>query len=91
MNIIDLAHCINIVLQKVIYDITARKSESNTNEQETLNDSIELYQEMMKDNPADMKTSVHVSALSHLIGYAAEESRLSGETVSIEKYRQSLQ
>ncbi|EDM26406.1 oxidoreductase, streptomycin biosynthesis protein (strI-related protein) [Lentisphaera araneosa HTCC2155] len=48
-----------------------------------------LYDEMGKDDPKDMYSSVHVSVQSHLIGFAAEESRVSGNTIDIESFYQS--
>ena len=50
----------------------------------------DLYTEMTCENLGDMQTSINVSAQSHLIGFAAEESRLSGTTLELEKYRSSL-
>lgn len=49
-----------------------------------------LYKEMMKTNPKDMHTSVHVSVRSHLIGFAAEESRISGKTIDIDEYHKKM-
>lgn len=50
----------------------------------------DLYTEMTCEDLSDMQTSITVSAQSHLIGFAAEESRLSGLTLELEKYRSSL-
>ena len=43
----------------------------------------DLYKEMTKENPADMLTSVQTSVISHVIGFAAEESRVEGRTIQI--------
>ena len=44
----------------------------------------ELYYELLKE-PEDMKTSIHASVISHIIGFAAEESRLKSEVILIKK------
>ena len=41
----------------------------------------ELYHEMSRENPEDMKTSINASVVSHIIGFAAEESMIKEETV----------
>jgi len=45
-----------------------------------------LYQEMMKPRPEDMSSSIHRSVESHVMGYAAEESRRTGKTVVLDEY-----
>ena len=48
-----------------------------------------LDREMAK--PArEIRSGLHASVESHLIGYAAEESRLTGRTIDLEAYRRSL-
>ena len=48
---------------------------------------IDLYNEMTCDDIKDMQTSISVSAQSHLIGFAAEESRLSSKTISLVDFK----
>lgn len=50
----------------------------------------DLYSEMTCENVNDMQTSIKVSAQSHLIGFAAEESRLSGKTIDIRDFKNSI-
>ncbi len=47
-----------------------------------------LYEEMTKPADAPPEVGLDSTVHSHLIGFAAEESRLSGRTVSIEEFRQ---
>lgn len=47
-----------------------------------------LHQELRRANPAEMRSSLQRSVESHAIGFAAEESRLSGETVRLDEFRQ---
>ena len=42
-----------------------------------------LYEEMRKDRPEDMTSSLHVSVESHRMAFAAEESRLSNGTITL--------
>jgi len=42
-----------------------------------------LYEEMHCDSPDDMTSSISVSVESHIIGFAAEESRLGGQTIAV--------
>ena len=46
-----------------------------------------LYDEMRTPNPADMRSSLVKSVQSHLMGFAAEEARLTGKTVDAETFR----
>ncbi|MDX2111692.1 MAG: Gfo/Idh/MocA family oxidoreductase [Verrucomicrobiota bacterium] len=46
-----------------------------------------LHSEMSKDRPGDMRSSISRSVESHLMGFAAETSRLSGKTISIAEFR----
>ena len=50
-----------------------------------------LYNEMTCPNPALMQTSIHQSIASHVLGFAAEASRLSGQTVEIASFIRDLQ
>ncbi len=45
-----------------------------------------LYDEMSKENPEDMSSSISQSIESHIMGYAAEESRVTGQTVVIKDF-----
>jgi predicted dehydrogenase len=47
-----------------------------------------LHQELRRENSADMRSSLQRSVESHAIGFAAEESRLTGQTVRLEDFRQ---
>ncbi len=49
----------------------------------------DLYFEMQKPNPAEMLTSLERSVESHLIGFAAEESRITGRTVDLAARRRT--
>lgn len=46
-----------------------------------------LYGEMGKADPADMDSSLERSVESHLMGFAAEEARISGATVDLADFR----
>ncbi len=50
-----------------------------------------LYDEMTKENAAGLESSVSRSVQSHLMGFAAEESRQTGRTVSLLEFVESLQ
>lgn len=41
---------------------------------------------MMKPRPEDMLSSIHKSVESHVMGYAAEQSRRSGATVVLDDF-----
>lgn len=43
----------------------------------------ELHKEMSKEDAQDMKSSIQVSVRSHVIGFAAEKSRVLGETINL--------
>lgn len=45
---------------------------------------------VLKDNKTDAKTSVEKSMESHLMAFAAEESRISNKTIFIDEYRQHI-
>lgn len=45
-----------------------------------------LYGEMRKKNPDDMRSSLTGSIESHVIGFAAEQSRRTGKTVDIKEF-----
>jgi predicted dehydrogenase len=45
-----------------------------------------LYEEMMRDRPEDMHSSLSKSVQSHVMGFAAEEARLTGTTVALEQF-----
>jgi len=47
----------------------------------------DLPAEMLKPDPADMLTSIQRSVDSHVIGFAAEESRRSGRSIDLAAYR----
>ena len=47
-----------------------------------------LDQELRRSNPADMRSSLQRSVESHAIGFAAEESRVTGQTVRLDEFRQ---
>ncbi len=49
-----------------------------------------LYYEMLKDKPGDMSSSISQSIESHIIGFAAEETRITGKTVVIEEFLKQL-
>ncbi len=49
-----------------------------------------LYNEMTKENPDDMSSSISQSIESHIMGFAAEESRMTGKTVVIENFLKNL-
>ena len=51
---------------------------------------IDLYREMTCENVDDMQTSIKISAQSHLIGFAAEDARLSGKSIMMSEYKKSL-
>ncbi len=46
-----------------------------------------LYHEMMKDDPAQMRSSLALSVESHVMGFAAEEARLTGRVIHLEEFR----
>ncbi len=46
-----------------------------------------LYDEMMRPSPADMTSSIQTSVVSHAMGFAAEESRVTGATVDLNEFR----
>lgn len=47
-----------------------------------------LHAELQRARPADMRSSLQRSVESHAIGFAAEESRLTGQTVRLDEFRQ---
>ncbi len=47
-----------------------------------------LHAELQRSNPADMRSSLQRSVESHAIGFAAEESRVTGQTVRLDEFRQ---
>ena len=47
-----------------------------------------LHAELQRPNPADMRSSLQRSVESHAIGFAAEESRVTGRTVRLDEFRQ---
>lgn len=47
-----------------------------------------LDQELRRPNPADMRSSLQRSVESHAIGFAAEESRVTGRTIDLHDFRQ---
>jgi predicted dehydrogenase len=49
-----------------------------------------LYQEMAKAEARDLQTSIHASVESHIIGFAADESRVFSRTVDVDEFRQRL-
>jgi predicted dehydrogenase len=48
---------------------------------------LALYDEMMKADARDMLSSLPRSVESHVMGYAAEESRVSGSTIVLDEFR----
>ena len=49
-----------------------------------------LYEEMTKPAGVPLETSLDSTVHSHLIGFAAEEARLSGQTVALEEFRERM-
>ncbi|MEI6425113.1 MAG: Gfo/Idh/MocA family oxidoreductase, partial [Lentisphaerota bacterium] len=47
---------------------------------------MNLHEEMSKKDPAQMRSSITQSLQSHLMGYAAEESRLTGKMVYLNEF-----
>jgi hypothetical protein len=47
---------------------------------------MKYYARQLKDNVVGGLTSAEVSLLSHIMAFAAEQSRLTGETVDIKKF-----
>jgi len=47
-----------------------------------------LHAELRRSQPADMRSSLQRSVESHAIGFAAEESRVTGQTVRLDDFRQ---
>lgn len=45
-----------------------------------------LHEEMKRSDPEQMLSSIHTSVMSHAMGFAAEESRLTGTTVQVEDF-----
>lgn len=45
-----------------------------------------LYEEMSKENPEEIESSISRSVQSHIMGFAAEESRETGRAVSLEEF-----
>ena len=50
----------------------------------------ELYAQMTRPDAAAMESSIQRSVQSHLMGFAAEESRTSGQTIHLAEYVKSL-
>jgi predicted dehydrogenase len=50
-----------------------------------------LYDEMTQPPGAPLAAPLESTAHSHLIGFAAEESRLTGRVVDLEEYRRRLE
>jgi predicted dehydrogenase len=46
-----------------------------------------LYEQMTTADPADMTTGIQQAVASHLMALAADESRRTGKTVSLEEFR----
>jgi len=46
-----------------------------------------LYGEMIKSDPKQMRSSITQSVESHVMGFAAEESRLTGNSVVLDEFR----
>lgn len=46
-----------------------------------------LYDEMQKPDPSQMRSSIARSVESHAMGFAAEESRRTGQTVRLDEFR----
>ncbi len=46
-----------------------------------------LYDEMLKDNPDDMLSSIAKSVESHLMGFAAEKSRITGTSINLQDFQ----
>jgi predicted dehydrogenase len=49
-----------------------------------------LYAEMTKKNPAEIESSITRAIQSHIMGFAAEESRVTGETIEIAEFLRKL-
>lgn len=45
-----------------------------------------LFDEMTRNDPAEMSTSIHRSVASHVLGFAAEASRQSGTTIDVRDF-----
>jgi predicted dehydrogenase len=50
---------------------------------------VALYDEMMKERPQDMHCSLEKSVESHVMGFAAEEARLSRQSVRLDEVRKA--
>lgn len=50
-----------------------------------------LYDEMTKGNPAEVESSITQAVQSHIMGFAAEESRVTGRTVDLAEFVQKLE
>ena len=50
----------------------------------------QLYNEMTKENPEDIESSITQSVQGHIMGYAAEESRITGKTVDLSEFVKNL-
>jgi predicted dehydrogenase len=49
-----------------------------------------LYEEMMQPDPSTMRSSIQVSMMSHAMGFAAEESRVTGRVVNLQEFAQGV-
>ncbi|HDY81326.1 MAG TPA: hypothetical protein ENH48_00010 [Halieaceae bacterium] len=47
---------------------------------------LALYEEMTRSDPSQMRTSISSSVQSHAMGFAAEESRLTGKVVNLPQF-----
>jgi len=87
----------------VFYDFATRQTTQVYSPDEVLDQTIagghgggdagimeDLYDYIALGNPSDSISDVGVSCLSHLICFAAEEARLSGETIDMKKYIEKL-
>jgi len=50
---------------------------------------VALYDEMMKERPEDMRSSLQTSVESHVMGFAAEEARVTGQAVRLDQMRKA--
>lgn len=50
---------------------------------------LALYDEMVRKSPDEMLTSISESVESHVMGFAAEESRMTGRTVDLDEFRKA--
>jgi predicted dehydrogenase len=83
----DIAITPHDTRQTVWHDVVTREGEFNGHWGGDAGLMERLHLELQLPNPADMRSSLQRSVESHAIGFAAEESRLSGQTVRLDDFR----